>query len=80
MDLNVVIVIAALLVAVSALVIARLNRAAGTRWAWRGAMLAWPTFALAAAVVAGPVWTVYVLGLPLLLLLAVGLLVTRRAG
>jgi len=78
-DLNVVFLVAALLVAVSALLIARSNRAAGSGWAWRGAMLAWPAFALAAAVVAGPVWTVYLLGLPLLVVLTVGMLVTRPA-
>jgi hypothetical protein len=76
-DLNVALLLGALLVTVSALLIRRSNRAAASGWAWRGAMLAWPSFVLAAAVVAGPVWTVYLLGLPLLLLLTVGVLATR---
>ena len=79
MDFTVVLVVGAVLVAVSALTIRRLNRAASRDWAWRGAMLAWPAFALAAAVVAGPVFAVYVLGLPLLLVLAAGLLATGAA-
>lgn len=78
-DLNVVFLVAAFLVALSALLIARSNRAGGSGWAWRGAVLAWPVFAAAAAAAAGPVWTVYVLGLPLLILLTVGMLVTRPA-
>jgi hypothetical protein len=78
-DLNEVLLVAALLVAVSAFLIARFNRGA-RGWAWRGAVLAWPVFVLAAAVVAGPVWTVYLLGLPLLLVLTVGVLATRPAA
>lgn len=76
-DLNVVFLVGALLVAVSARFIRRCNRAAASGWAWRGAMLAWPSFVLAVLVVAGPLWTVYLLGLPLLLLLTVGLFATR---
>jgi hypothetical protein len=79
-DLNVVLLVGTLLVAMSALSIARFNRAAVSGWAWRGAVLAWPSFVLASALVAGPVWTVYLLGLPLLLVLMVGLLATRRAA
>ena len=79
-DLNVVLVITTLLVAGSARVLSRSNRGRAGGWASRGAMLAWPAFALTAALVAGPVWTGYVLGPPLLLALAVGLLTTRPAA
>lgn len=79
-DLNIVLLIGALVVAVSAVLVARSNRAARSGWAWRGAMLAWPAFVLAAALVAGPVWTVYLIGLPLLLVVTVGLLATRPAA